>query len=324
MLNIALIGAGSRGTQYCRHAVAHGAGIAAVCDTDAQRRDMAGEAFGVRAERRFDSVEALLASGTPFDAAINATMDQQHVATTLPLLKAGKNVLLEKPICLSKAELFALYGQARESGSKVMVCHTLRYTPFYTAIKRRVLAGELGRIKHIYASESVGQSHMAAAFIRGKWGNSVRCGSKILMAKCCHDMDLLAWFKSGVRPVKVVSMGNLFEYRSEQARPGAGEICTADCPLEAECPYSARLNYVRNEQWGVYAWRDILEKGGDLQGKTIPEQDKLEYLASGARFGRCVYRLDNDQYDTQSVIVRFEDGTHAEFGLNGGTPKSDR
>lgn len=324
MMRLALVGAGSRGTQYCRYAVKRGARIAAVCDPDTRRRDFAGEEFDIPPACRFDSVEALIASGTAFDAAINSTMDRQHVATTLPLLAAHKHVLLEKPICLTKDELFLLYRRAKESDAKVMVCHSLRYTPFYTAIKRRILDGELGRIKHIYASESVGQSHMAAAFIRGKWGNAKACGSKIIMAKCCHDMDLLAWLKSGVRPVKVASMGNLFEFQSGQARPGAGEICVADCAIESECPYSARLNYVTNAQWGVYAWRDILDKGTDLSGKTIAEEDKLDYLASGARFGRCVYRLDNDQYDTQSVIVRFEDGTHAEFGLNGGTPKSDR
>lgn len=324
MVRIALVGAGSRGTQYTQYAAERGAHIAAVCEPDAQRRELAGRAFDIPAQRRFDSVEALLASGAAFDAAINATMDRQHVATTLPLLKARKHVLLEKPICLTKDELFLLYRRAKEADVKVMICHTLRYTPFYAAIKRHILDGDLGHIKHIYASESVGQSHMAAAFIRGKWGNAQDCGSKIIMAKCCHDMDLLAWLKSGVRPVKVASMGNLFEFRGAQARPGAGDICVDGCAIEAECPYSARLNYVTNDQWGVYAWRDILDKGTDLRGKTIPEADKLAYLASGARFGRCVYRLDNDQYDTQSVIVRFEDGTHAEFGLNGGTPKSDR
>ena len=98
MIQIALIGAGSRGTQYCRHAVEHGAKIAAICDPDAQRRDMAGDAFDVEPKCRFDSVEALLASRMPFDAAINATMDRQHVETTLPLLKASTDVLLEKPI----------------------------------------------------------------------------------------------------------------------------------------------------------------------------------------------------------------------------------
>lgn len=322
---IALIGAGSRGTQYSNHALKHGGTkIVAVVDPDEQRRNMASNSLGVDENNRFLSVQELLDSSVEFDGAINGTMDDLHVETTLPLLKRGKCVLLEKPMCLNKDELFTLYDTALKYNGDLMVCHVLRYTPFYSEIKRRVLNGEIGEIKHIYASESVAYYHMAAAFIRGKWGNSVECGSKILMAKSCHDMDLLAWFKSGVRPVKVSSMGSLFEYGPQRAPKGSGMKCLVDCEIEAQCPYSADLHYLKRNVFSVYSWRAILDKGTDLSGKTIPIEEKVKYLKSDDRFGRCVYNLDNDQYDTQNVIVQFEDGSVATFGLDAGTPYGER
>lgn len=322
---IALIGAGSRGTQYSSHALKHGGTkIVAVVDPNEFRRNIAAEKFNIDPKNCFPGVDELLERGVEFDGVINGTMDNMHVKTTLPLLQRGKCVMLEKPMCLNKDELFELYNTTVKYNAKLMVCHVLRYTPFYSAIKQRVVNGEIGEIKHIYASESVANYHMAAAFIRGKWGNSVECGSKILMAKSCHDMDLLTWFKSGVRPVKVSSMGSLFEYKAEKAPKGAGKKCIVDCKIESECPYSANLNYLKRDDFDVYSWRDILEKGTDLSGKTIPFEEKVKYLKSDDRFGRCVYYLDNDQYDTQNVSVQFEDGSVATFGLDAGTPYGER
>lgn len=330
MIRLVLVGAGSRGTQYVRHALrlseqdeGYDVKMVGVVDPDISRRAMAADNCGVPDSGRFSSVEELIASGLPFDAAFNTTMDAQHFETVIPLLRAGKHVLLEKPICLSRDELMTIYDEARAAGTVLMICHGMRYDPFYMHVKNRILSGDIGTVKHIYASEAVGQSHMAAAFIRGKWGNSELCGSKILMAKCCHDLDMLTWMKSGVRPVAVSSFGSLFEYRPEMAREGAAEKCLS-CPIAHECPYDAKLCYIDRTGWGVYAWRAILDKGSDLQGKTIPLEEKLKYLEGDDRFGRCVYHLDNDQFDTQTLNIRFEDGTHATFGLNCGTPYATR
>ena len=125
-------------------------------------------------------------------------------------------------------ELLELLGTVRRTGSKLMVGHVLRYAPFYVAIRQRVAAGEIGHIMALHTSERVSYHHMAAAFVRGRW-RSREHSNPMLLAKCCHDLDLQAWMKSGVRPTQVASVGALTHFRAEMAPDGAGMRCLVDC-----------------------------------------------------------------------------------------------
>ena len=148
----------------------------------------------------FDSVQDLIDSPLEADAAINGTMDHLHVPTTLPLLDAGYDVLLEKPFATGEEEMWRLVEAAERCQRKVMICHVLRYSPFYARIRSRVQGGEVGQIINIQTTEHVSYHHMAVGFVRGKWNRRDRCHSSMLLAKCCHDLDLIAWMKSGIRP----------------------------------------------------------------------------------------------------------------------------
>ena len=127
-------------------------------------------------------------------------MDQQHVDTAIPLLEAGYDMLLEKPFAVNEAELQRLAEAVKRTGRKVMICHVLRYAPFYAEIKKRILNGEIGRILNIQTAEHVSYHHFATCYVRGKWSKHSECGASSLLAKCCHDIDLITWFKSGIEP----------------------------------------------------------------------------------------------------------------------------
>ena len=252
------------------------------------------------------------------DFAINGTMDHQHVETTIPLLEAGYDVLLEKPFATNETELWELAECARRTGRKVTICHVLRYTPFYRAIRREVLAGTIGDIINIQAVEHVSYHHVAVGYVRGKWSRRDYSRSTMLMAKSCHDLDLITWMKSGVRPVSVSSFGCNFQFRPERAPEGAGERCVVDCPIEEECLYSARKHYLDHpDRWSFYVW-DSLEH---IDQPSIA--DKLESLKTSP-YGRCVWKCDNDVVDHQSVLINFQDGATATLNMIGGTAKPGR
>ena len=315
-----LVGAGNRGMLYSSYALSHPdeLRITAVADPDARRRTEAADKFDIPEELCFDSVESLIGRGRLAEAAINGTMDRQHVETTMPLLEAGYSVLLEKPICTEEEDLFRLLEAAKRVGSTVMVCHVLRYAPFYASIKQRILDGEIGEIVSIQTSEHVSYHHMTVGYVRGKWNREEICGSTMLMAKCCHDLDLIAWMKNGVRPVAVSSFGSLMQYRPENAPEGAGTRCMTDCAVEADCIYSAKkLHLDRPHWWGQYVWADLRAEGDDLRAKE-------ESLRTDNPYGRCVYRCDNNTVDHQSVSVFFEDGCTATHNMIGGTAKPGR
>ncbi|OPX21647.1 MAG: hypothetical protein B1H04_06305 [Planctomycetales bacterium 4484_123] len=276
--------------------------------------------FDIPPQRCFGSAQELAAAGRVAEAVINATMDTLHVPTAVPTLQAGCHLLLEKPIATSQADLLELLATARRTGRTVMICHVLRYAPFYVEIKKRLEAGVIGELLNIQTAEYVSYHHMATAFVRGKWRRRDQCGSAILMSKCCHDLDLIVWLAGGRRPARVGSFGALSYFRPENAPKGAGNRCLLDCSIEQACPYSARKLYLQRRLWCFYTWEGIEELGG----ADASEQDKIDSLRRDNPYGRCVWRCDNDVFDHQTVIVQFEDGVTATHNLIGGTPRGCR
>ncbi|WP_245856168.1 Gfo/Idh/MocA family protein [Paenibacillus rigui] len=319
-LTAILVGAGQRSTIYASYSEKHPEAlrIVGVVEPDVERRRLAAERFGIDEAHCFDSVEQLTALPRIAEAAINGTMDELHVQTTIPLLEAGYDVLLEKPIGVTEEEVLHLQRKAEEHGRTVMICHVLRYAPFYTAIQRRIADGELGEIINIQTSEHVSYHHMAVSFIRGKWGSVAKCKSSMLMAKCCHDLDLITWLNGSAQPTSVSSYGSLMQFRADKAPEGAGTRCLTDCKIEASCPYSAKKNYIDQGRWGFYVWNNY------HLGATMSLEEKLESLRTDNPYGRCVWHCDNDVVDHQSVIIEFDNGSTASHNMIGATAKPCR
>jgi len=320
-LKIAIVGAGSRAMNYASYALREPGKlkVIAVAEPDEYRRNIAAQAYNIPEANCCKTVQELIGKHIDFEAVINGTMDIDHYPTAMPIIQAGYNLLLEKPICLTRTELIQMYEAAMKYKNKVMICHVLRYAPFYAEIKKRILNGEIGDIISIQTEENISYHHISAAFIRGKWNNSDVCGSKILMAKCCHDLDIITWLKSGIAPKYVSSFGGLMQYKAENAPEGSGKRCLVDCKIESGCPYSAKKNYVECDLWQKYAFRSI-EQVGD----NMTDEIKMESLKNDNPFGRCVWHCDNNVEDHQSVMIEFEDGTTAVHSLNGGTSKPCR
>ncbi|NLF16073.1 MAG: Gfo/Idh/MocA family oxidoreductase [Lentisphaerae bacterium] len=318
-LTTIIVGAGHRGVLYASYASAHPEElrVVGVADPDPVRREAVRQRFGIAPENCLGSAAELAARGRIADTVINGTMDADHVTTTLPLLEAGYDVLLEKPICPTQAELLQLLQTARRTGRRVCVGHVLRHAPFYAEIRRRVAAGEIGELITVNTTERVSYHHMAVVFVRGKW-NQKATSNPMLMSKCCHDLDLIAWMKSGVRPQRVASLGGRMHFRPEKAPDGAGTRCLVDCPIERDCAYSARKHYLEQNRWGTYVWHCLEHLGQPTM------DDKIRSLSTDNPHGRCVWKCDNDVVDHQSVIVEFADGCVASHTLTTGTAKPCR
>jgi len=320
-LSAIIVGAGHRAMVYAGYALEHPAELAivGVADPSPLRRAAAAARFNLTPAQCHESAAALAALPKHADFVINGTMDRDHVPTSLPLLAAGYDILLEKPFATTEDELWQLARAARQHGRKISICHVLRYASFYAAIRQEVIRGTIGDILNVQAVEHVSYHHMAVGFVRGKWNRQDRCGSSMLMAKSCHDLDLIAWMKSGVRPVQVSSVGGNFQFRPEKAPPGAGTRCLVDCPIEADCLYSARKHYIDHpERWGFYVWSGLEH----LPHLTI--EDKIASLKGDNPYGRCVWKCDNDVVDHQSVAIEFADGCTATLNMIGGSAKPSR
>lgn len=316
-----VVGAGHRAMVYSQLAIDRPdlLKIVGVADPNPVRRKMVMEKFGFSEDMCFRDAAELASKGKLADAIINGTMDEQHIETAVPLLNCGYDMLLEKPFAVDENEALLLKECAEKNNSKVMICHVLRYTPFYYSIKERIARGDIGEVINIQTTEHVSYHHLSTSYVRGKWANSKKSHTTMLLAKCCHDIDLMMWIMSETKPVQISSFGSKYQFKPENAPEGAGNICMVDCPLVDTCVYSTKRLYIDHpDRWAFYVW-DKLEH---IENPTI--EDKIALMKSDSPYARCIYKCDNDVVDHQSVVVNFESGATGTHNMVGGSAQSLR
>ena len=302
-----IVGAGGRGNSYGGFALKYPRelNVVGIAEPDPLRRERFVGLHDIAPDMVFHDWQSLLATGKRQAATIiNCTMDRDHFESTLAMLELGYDVLLEKPMTPVLEENVRLVRKAEETGRLLQVCHVLRYTPFWEALRAVVQSGKLGRVISVTHRENLTYYHMAHSFVRGNWRNEATSGPMIL-SKCCHDFDVLLWILQ--KKVSFLnSFGSLIHFRPENAPEGATLRCTDGCPAADTCKYEATKRYVHaGVGWPLNAvsW-------------TPTKEARLEALKSDW-YGRCVYFCDNDVVDHQSVNMELADGTTVTLVMNG-------
>ena len=302
-----VVGAGGRGLVYGRFAKEYPRemNVVGVAEPDLMRRKRFLGEHNLAQAMIFHDWQSLLASGRrKASAIINCTMDRMHFASTMKMLDLGYDVLLEKPMAPVLGENLRLVRKAEETGRLLQICHVLRYTPFWQALRRVVQSGALGRVVSVSHRENLVYYHMAHSFVRGNWRREATSGPMIL-SKCCHDFDILLWILAK-RVAYIQSFGSLIHFRPENAPAGATERCTDGCAVADTCKYEATKRYVRDgEGWPQNAL------ASSPTGAARLERLKTDW------YGRCVYHCDNDVVDHQTVNMEMEDGTTVTLVMNG-------
>lgn len=313
-VTLALVGAGNRGQTYASWIARHAdrARLVAVAEPDpARRAAVAAHHPGVTG---FGAWQDLLAAGVDVDAVIIATQDAEHAAPAIAFARAGRDLLLEKPIAPTERECREVVAAVTEAGVRLAVCHVLRYTPYTELLVDVLRSGVVGEIMSVEHLEPVGWWHAAHSYVRGPW-RSETLASPMLLAKSCHDLDWLSYV-TGRRVARVASFGDLGHFRPDKRPERAADRCL-DCVLEPDCPYSAPKLYFpvlreRGAVWPVSAITDATDEAG-----------LTEALRTGP-YGRCVYACDNDVVDHQVLAIEFDGGATGTFTMTAFTEQTHR
>jgi len=306
-----LIGAGNRGRfVFGRYALDHPDRLRLVglAEPDDERRAHTAAEHGLPLDRALRDWRELLGGGRLGTLAIVATGDTLHVEPALAALDKGYHVLLEKPIAPSPGECVRVVDAAERAGLMLQIGHVLRYTPFYQRVHDVVASGALGDLVHLDLKEHVAYWHMTHSYVRGKFRRRAEA-APLILAKACHDLDLLTWFAAS-RARRVASLGSLLHFVEAGAPEGAPARCTDGCPVQESCPHDAVRFYLGPDEAlaRIWPWTDV---------SLDPSREARRRALESGRYGRCVYRCDNDVVDHQVAAIEFEDGVTASFTVHG-------
>src|SRR5690242_1720114 len=143
--SLALIGAGYWGKNLARNFHALGA-LRTLCDSDA--RTLAKHGSDFPDVTRASDIESILADPQISSVAV-AVPAVRHYAVAKAALLAGKDVFVEKPLCLDQAEGEELVRTAAECKRILMVGHLLQYHPCIQALQLLLAEGQLGQLYYI-------------------------------------------------------------------------------------------------------------------------------------------------------------------------------
>lgn len=308
-LSLILIGGGDRGSSYLKYLNSNPEHfkVSGLAEPVKEKREYLKNLYNIPEDMCFESFEELLSLPKFADIAMICTQDKMHFSPAMKAIEKKYDLLLEKPIAPTLSECIEIERAAKANNVKVLVCHVLRYTPFYKFIKDFIKKGNLGDVINITHTEGVGNVHMSHSYVRGNWRKSEESAPMIL-AKCCHDLDLLQWLLD--KPcTKVQSFGSLSFFRKENAPVGAKKRCLDGCPHCDSCFYYAPRLY-KIDTAEVTHFRAIVAK------KFSPTDKEIDDILKTSPYGRCVYHCDNDVVDHQVVNMQFGESTHATLTMS--------
>ncbi|HTW16426.1 MAG TPA: Gfo/Idh/MocA family oxidoreductase [Nocardioides sp.] len=268
-LGIAVVGAGYWGPNLVRNlSVSPDWELLAVCDLDLDR---AREVAAGRPVQVTDSLDELLARDD-LDAIAIATPARTHHAIAVAALRAGKHVLVEKPLADSVDAGRAMVELARQQGRVLMADHTYCYTPAVERIRELVAEGALGEILYVDS-------------VRINLG-LIQPDVDVFWDLAPHDLSVLDHvLPGGLRPLGVAAQG---------ADPvGAGRPCVGylSLPLPGGAMAHVHVNWlsptkIRQMVIGgserTLVWDDlnpqqrisVYDRGVDLVQQTVDSADR--------------------------------------------------
>jgi 1,5-anhydro-D-fructose reductase (1,5-anhydro-D-mannitol-forming) len=172
---------------------AEGTRLAAVCSRDLARAEEVARQFGFA--RAYDSYQQLL-SDDGVDAVYICTPNSLHAEQTIAAARAGKHVLVEKPMALSVAEAEAMVEACDAAGVRLGLGFHLRHHPAHHEVRGLIADGSLGDIL-LYDARWI----VASPRRDGWWQDPSMIGAYIFMARGVHLVDFVS-FLSGREPVE--------------------------------------------------------------------------------------------------------------------------
>lgn len=244
------------------------------------------------------------------DRVVVTSPDYTHGTVVSRILRAGADVIVEKPLTIDADGTRQIVDAMNESGKSVVVTFNYRYSPRNSALRQLILDGEIGAVTSVEFQWVLDTRHGADYFRR--WHREKRFSGGLLVHKASHHFDLVNWWIAST-PTRVFASGGLSFYGADNAatrglgqRPERGTVDgSADDPwlLDLRTDDTNRQLYLESEQYDGYI------RDQDVFGPGITIEDNMAVIAEYANGARLSYSLNaHSPWEGYRVCVNGTEG----------------
>jgi predicted dehydrogenase len=277
--------------------------LVALCDRNVGRaklrqkwvKDETGNDVPVYTDEQFDR---MLSEQRPDRVVVTTGPDRTHAEYIIRSMRAGCDVVTEKPMTTSADLAREILGARAETGRELQVTFNYRYSPPRSQVRRMIKDGDIGAVLSVDFSWHLDTRHGADYFRR--WHRRRENSGSLLVHKATHHFDLVNWWIDDV-PEEVFAHGTLRYYTPESARElGLAEHAErcANCPVSSKCPFFLDL------------------AGNERLKELYLDQEQFD----GYYRDRCVFSDEIDIWDTMSVSVKYRGGALLNYMLHAYSP----
>jgi len=201
-LVVGVIGLGM-GAAHLKGAISYGAEIGLICDTDPAKLGKVGDEQKIPAEKRTTDYHDIV-NNKDINVVIIATPDRQHREQIEECLAAGKHIMCEKPLALTREDIVAIVKAVEAHPEcRFMIGQICRFTPAFVKAKEIIDKGIIGELYFVESEYAHDYLHMFEANPDNWRSDPVRNG---VVGGGCHAVDLLRWL-TGSDPFEVYAHG---------------------------------------------------------------------------------------------------------------------
>ena len=308
-LRVGIIGTGSRGITCIGRQIAEQSKelditITAFCNRTESRMEIARDELNELAVAsgnpplsiRFHATAQQLIDDPEVDLIVITSPTAAHAEATIPALRSGKKVYLDKPIAHTLEDSIAIRNAEVEAGNPMIMGFTRRYETPWLKLREIVSSGKIGDLKMMLI-----RAVLPYSFYFQTWHRTRAVSGGALNDKGSHYTDVFNWFVGDAKATQVNAFGGRNVFIEEEDTPEFCSVCDRDCPYRA----SEAMPDTQDQMKGAV----------DHSYET--ETDPLK------RKDNCVYKSGADIFDHASIHYQYNNGVVANIFYNVYGPQAD-
>jgi len=307
MFQFAIVGCGRIAPRHAENINKIGR-VKAVCDIDKEKADKLAKEYNATA---YYSIDELLHNEKEIDVVSVCTPNGFHAEHTIKSLQAGKNVLCEKPLCITAAAAWQIIETEKFSRRKLFVVKSTRYNPLLQQLKGLVSQNKLGEIY----SFNLNCLWNRPAHYYSDWRGKQFPDGGTLYTQFSHYIDALLWLLGDIQEVKGFAANKAHQNQIEFEDTGVAALKLHSGVLGAL--HWTVNTFEKNSEINltIIAEKGTISLGGEYLNEIRYQQLQEPLLAPGIQKGPNQYgfytgSMSNHEEVYENLVQALNDSKH--------------